>query len=185
MVDRRCPSDECPQCENGHGSHSEKCRLRFDKVRLLETELTQAEIPLALAATTTTEPATTSASTSIPLTNTSKSTLDAQTSATDVSMQATCEPSGGLKRPIEANGEMETGVGDADTDVPMSGACSRMDHFRNSELPTFVISPISDGVEECEQQDWSLSARCPTARLALRSPVRRYWRIAKRKWIGS
>ena len=86
-------------------------------------------------------------------------------------MQSTCEPSDGIKPPIEANVEMESGVGDADTDMPMLGACSRMDHFRNSELPTFVIGPISDGVEECEQQDWSLSARCPTARLALISRV--------------
>ena len=43
---------------------------------------------------------------------TSKTTLDAETSATDVPMQATSDQSGGIKRPIEANCEMGTGVGD-------------------------------------------------------------------------
>ena len=31
MVDRHGPSDECPRCETGQGSHSETCSLRFEK----------------------------------------------------------------------------------------------------------------------------------------------------------
>ena len=69
MVDRHGPSDQCPRCGTGHGSHCEKRRLRLDKVRPQETELRQAEIPLTLATTTTTARATTSASTSVPLAN--------------------------------------------------------------------------------------------------------------------
>ena len=53
MVDRHGPSDQCPRCETGTGSHCEKCRLRLDKVRPQETELRQAEIPLTLATITT------------------------------------------------------------------------------------------------------------------------------------
>ena len=102
MVDRHGPSDECPRCEIGHGSHSENCRLRFDEVRLQETELRQTEIPLTPATTTMTATATTSASTSVNATTTSKPTLDAQTSATDVQMQATTDQSGGIKRPMES-----------------------------------------------------------------------------------
>ena len=50
---------------------------------------------------------------------TSTPTLDAQTSATGVPMQATTDQRGEIKRPIEADGEMGAGVGDVDTDVPM------------------------------------------------------------------
>ena len=88
--------------------------------RIQETELRQGEIPLAPTTTTTTAPATNSASTSVPVTITSKLTLDAQTSATDVPVHATTDQSGGgMMRPMEANSKLVTGVGDVDTDVPM------------------------------------------------------------------
>ena len=101
MVDRHGASDDCSRCETGHGSHSEKC----------------AEIPPTPATTITTAPATTSASTSVPTTTTSKLTLDAQTSVSDVPMQATSDQSGAIKRPIKTNSEMEVDVSDVDTDL--------------------------------------------------------------------
>ena len=161
VVDRRGPSDECPRCETGHGSHCEKCRWRLDKVRLQETELRQAEIPLTLATTTTTAGATTSASTSVPLTTASKPTLDAQTSATDV--QATSDQSGGIKRPIEANSEMGTGVvkwirtwrcwWSNNSQRWEAGGCSRMDLDCIASLPTYVLCPTTEEVEEYEEQE--------------------------------
>ena len=56
MVDRHDPGDECPRCETGHGSHSEKERVQ-------ETELRQAEFLLKPSTTTTTAPTTLPAST--------------------------------------------------------------------------------------------------------------------------
>ena len=45
MFERHGPSGECPRCETGQGSHFERCRLRFEKAKVHETELTQAERP--------------------------------------------------------------------------------------------------------------------------------------------
>ena len=180
-VVRHGPSDECPRCEIGQGSHSEKCTLRFDKVRLQETEFRQAEIPLTPATSATTALATTSASTSVPVATTSNPTLDAQVSATDVSMQATSARSGGIKRPIEATSEM--GTSDVGTDVPMSvidqqpavgGRLVFSDGSGlDSELPPYVLCHHFRGGGRARRAGgglWKrLSAGCTTARLPLRS----------------
>ena len=102
MVDNHGPSDEFPRCETGHG-----VALRETQISLRQGETarhrveTSGDIPLTPATITTTAPATTSASTSVLATATSKPTLDAQTPATDVPMQATDDQSGGIKPLME------------------------------------------------------------------------------------
>ena len=88
--------------------------------------------------------------------------MDAQTSATGVPVHATGAQSGGIKRPIEANGEMWTGAGDVDMDVPMlvidqQPTVGGRRVFKDgsgldSELPTYARCPISEDVEEYEEQ---------------------------------
>ena len=157
IVDRHGPSDECPRCETGQGSHSEECRSRFDKERPQETELRQAEIPLTPTTTTTAASATTPASTPVLVTITINPALDAQTLATGVSVHAASAQSGGN------NCWIEESVGDLDTDVPMLAidqqptvggrrVCtdgSRLD----SELPTCVLCPTSEELEEYDDQE--------------------------------
>ena len=121
------------------------------EVRLQETQLRQEEIPFAPATTTTTAPVTTSASTSVRTTTTSNPTLDVQTSATDVPLHDTTAQSGGIRRPMEADSEMGTGVGDVDTDVPMLVIDQQLTvegrrEFTDgsdldSKLPTHVLCP--------------------------------------------
>ena len=82
MIEHHGPSGECPRCETGQGLHSETCRLRFEKVRIQQSELKRAEIPPTT--TTTTAPATTSAPSAVHATSTSNLTLDSLASATGV-----------------------------------------------------------------------------------------------------
>ena len=118
------PETNAFDTKTGPGSHSTALR----QMGLQQTELRQAGIPLTSA--------TTSASSSVPATTTSKLFLDAQPSATDEPMPATTDLSGGIKRPMEASSEMRTGVGDVGTDVP-----------------TNVLCPISEEVEDHEGQE--------------------------------
>ena len=84
MVDRDGPSDDDLDAKLGMDRTPRDGDCAFDKVRSQETELTSAESTLTLATTATTAPATTSASTSVPMTTTSKSTLDAQDIRADI-----------------------------------------------------------------------------------------------------
>ena len=139
--------------------------LRFDKLGLQQTELRQTGIPLTSA--------TTSASSSVPATTTSKLFLDAQPSATDEPMPAATDQSGGIKRPTEASSEMRTGVGDVGTDVP-----------------TNVLCPISEEVEDHEGQEEDSKNEMHLvperwvydSKTGIEISRERYWRVARLTW---
>ena len=89
---------------------------------------------------------------------------------------------------------MVTGVGDVGTDVPMlvidqqPTVGGRRVFTLDSELPTSVFCPISEEVVDDEEQEKDsgnemdlVPERCTTARLALRPPVRRNWRVGRLK----
>ena len=112
-------------------------------------------------------------------------------------MHAASAQSGGIKRPIDAKSDMGAGVGDVESDVlvidqqPTVGGrrVSVKDLVRDSAA---VHCPVSVDVcgEEYEEEQVEDSGNEMTREhrvydsktTPLRSPVKRYWQVARPKW---
>ena len=94
--------------------------------------------------------------------------------------------------------EIGTGLGDMDADVPMlvidqQATVGSMRVFTDgsesdSELPIYVLCLIPEEVEEYEEQEEDSGNKMNLVAErwvydSKRSPVRRCWRVAKRKWM--